>query len=50
MPDLPLRWRGNEGEAMRNHKSYWRNWYIAVLAFLALQIVLYYFITIHFSA
>ena len=28
---------------------YWRNWYLAVFVFLILQIVLYYFITVHFK-
>jgi hypothetical protein len=34
---------------MSNEKSYWRNWYIAVLLFLLLQIVIYYFITQQFK-
>lgn len=34
---------------MQNEKKYWRNWYLGVLAFLMLQIVLYYFITLHFK-
>ncbi len=29
--------------------SYWNKWYITVLVFLLLQIVLYYFITQHFT-
>ncbi len=35
---------------MQNEKRYWNKWYLAVFAFLILQIVLYYFITIHFRA
>ena len=34
---------------MKNEKTYWRNWYIAVLSFLLLQIVVYYLITLHFK-
>lgn len=30
---------------MENERSYWRKWYIAVAAFLAVQIVIFYFIT-----
>lgn len=33
---------------MQNEKKYWIKWYIALLVFLVLQIVLYYFITKHF--
>jgi hypothetical protein len=34
---------------MQNEKSYWNRWYIAVLLFLIIQIVLFYWITKSFS-
>ena len=34
---------------MDQKKSYWSNWYIAVLMFLLFQIVIYYFITRYFK-
>lgn len=30
-------------------KQYWNKWYAAVLLFLLVQIVLYYFITLYFK-
>lgn len=30
-------------------KSYWKKWYTALIAFLLLQVILYYFITEHFK-
>jgi hypothetical protein len=33
---------------MQLEKKYWNKWYIVVLAFLMLQIILYYFITKYF--
>jgi hypothetical protein len=33
---------------MQKEKTYWNKWYIALLIFLILQIILYYFITKHF--
>ena len=33
---------------MKNEKTYWYKWYIAVLVFLILQVIIYYFITKHF--
>lgn len=32
-----------------NSRSYWNKWYIAVLVFLLIQVVLYYFITRYFK-
>jgi hypothetical protein len=34
---------------MKSEKTNWTNWYIAVLAFLALQIVFYYLFTQYWS-
>jgi hypothetical protein len=34
---------------MKNEKSYWRKWYFGVLLFLAVQIIVFYFITKSFS-
>ncbi len=33
---------------MEYEKAYWKKWYLAVLLFLLLQIVVYYFITRYF--
>ena len=33
---------------MENDTSYWNKWYIALIAFLVLQIILFYFITDYF--
>lgn len=33
---------------MQDEKKYWRNWYLLVLAFLAVQVLLYYCITVSF--
>ena len=33
---------------MQNEKTYWNKWYIALLVFLVLQVIFYYFITKHF--
>lgn len=30
---------------MKNEKTYWKNWYIGVIAFLLIQVIFYYFIT-----
>lgn len=30
---------------MQNEKSYWNKWYLAVLLFLILQVIVFYFIT-----
>lgn len=32
-----------------NNKAYWNKWYIAVVAFLIIQVVLFYWITKSFS-
>ena len=34
---------------MQNEKAYWNKWYLAVLMFLILQIIIFYFITQSFS-
>lgn len=34
---------------MPDDKRYWSRWYMIVLAFLVLQIVFYYFISIYFN-
>ncbi len=34
---------------MQNEKSYWNKWYLAVLAFLVLQIIIFYFISKQYS-
>lgn len=34
---------------MQNEKSYWRKWYIGVLLFLAVQIILFCWITVKFN-
>lgn len=39
----------NAEENIEGNKKFWRRLYIIVIAFLILQIVLYYFITEYFS-
>lgn len=34
---------------MQNEKTYWIKWYLAVLLFLVLLIILFYFISKHYS-
>jgi hypothetical protein len=34
---------------MQNERSYWNKWYLAVLVFLVLQIIIFYFITKQYS-
>ncbi len=34
---------------MQNERSYWNKWYIAVLLFLIIQVVFFYFITRYFN-
>ena len=34
---------------MEQEKKYWNRWYFMVLAFLVLQIVLYYFLSAYFN-
>lgn len=34
---------------MQNEKSYWNKWYIAVLAFLIIEMLIFYWITKSFS-
>jgi hypothetical protein len=34
---------------MQNEKTYWRKWYTGVLLFLAVQILLFWWITLKFN-
>ncbi len=34
---------------MQNEKTYWNKWYIAVLAFLLVQVIIFFFITRYFK-